>query len=213
MKYARKSRKRTMRKRRYIRKKRVAKTGNMLRTIRWSNRDTTNLCHFTINGTAGGASVPLTTTFNLTDVAGSGEFQSLFDNYMLKKVYYRWVLRRDPIQGSTAGVPPRIIWVHDFNDQLAPASYAQLRQYANCREIILTEDKNTSRWYSINAASLPLTYVTSVSSATGPKWRQWFDTSSPSVPHYGIKYAIDGLYTNISVYLECKYELLFKGVS
>lgn len=204
-------RKKIVKRRRMYR--RTSMKGGYLNTVRWSNRDTTNLCHFTITGSASGAPAPLTTTFNLGDVAGSGDFQNTFDNYVIKKVLYRWVLRRDPSVGSTPSSYPRILWVHDFNDQVAPASFAQLRQYANCREITLNDDKFQSRWYSLNPATLPLTYVTSVSSATGPKWRQWFDTSVATVPHYGLKYAVDQLYTGVTILLEAKYVMSFKGVN
>lgn len=199
--------------RRYYRKRRSPSKGGMLRLVRWSNRDSTNLCHFIINGTAGGSSVPLTTTFQFGDIAGAGELTSLFDNYMITKVLYRWVLRRDPSQGLTAGAFPRVLWVHDFNDQLAPATVGQLRQYSNCREYNFTEERNQSKWYTLKAASLPLTYVSSVTTATGPKWNQWFDTSLTTVPHYGLKYAVDQLYTNISVLLEAKIVMTLKGVS
>lgn len=218
MAYVRRTRK-TARKPRYkkrtmrtYRKRRTGRSG-YLSTVRWSNRDTGNYCHFTISGSAGGTSTIMTTTFNLSDVAGSNEFTALFDNYCIKKVLYRWILRRDPAQGSTPGVPPRVIWVHDFNDQVAPATIAQLRQNANCREIFMNENTMRSRWYSLNAATLPLSYVSSVTSATGPKWRQWYDTSASTVPHYGLKYAVDGLYTGMTILLEAKYVMEFKGVS
>lgn len=209
----RKTKRRLRIKKRLYRRKRLSRpSSGYLSTVRWSNRDTTNLCHFTITGSAGGTSVPLTTTFNLGDVASVNDFANTFDQYMIKKVLYRWVMRRDQANGSTAGAFPRILWVHDFNDQLAPASFAQLRQYANCRETTLNDNKFQTRWYTLNAATLPLTYVSSVTSATGPKWRQWFDTSSPTVPHYGLKFGVDQLYTGITILLEVKYILAFKGV-
>lgn len=215
----RNTRRRLRIKKRVYRRKRTVKiirsrmpSSGYLTTVRWSNRDTTNLCHFAITGSAGGTTVPLTTTFNLGDVASVNDFANTFDQYMIKKVLYRWVLRRDPNQASTVGAFPRILWVHDFNDQVAPASFAQLRQYANCREITLNDNMFQSRWYTLNAATLPLTYVTSLTSATGPKWRQWFDTSAPTVPHYGLKYACDQLFTNMTILLEVKYVLAFKGV-
>lgn len=81
-------------KRRYMRKK--TGSSGYLKTVRWSNRDTTNLCHQLIPGTSTGApSAILTTVFYLSDLANSGEFTALFDNYRINKVLYRWVLRKD----------------------------------------------------------------------------------------------------------------------
>lgn len=207
----RRSTRKTIRKRRRY-SKRVRKTTKTLSTVRWSNRDNTNLCHFATTGNATGQVLPLTTTFNLSDVAGSGEFQSLFDNYMIPYILYRFVMRRDTVAGST-NANPRIVWVHDFNDQVAPATYAQLRQYANCREFNFSDAYPQTKWHRLNVASLPLTYINSVTSATGPKWRQWFDTAASTVPHYGLKWAADQLYTGQTILLEAKIVMAFKGIS
>lgn len=155
-------------------------------------------------------------------MANSGEFTALFDNYRINKVLYRWVLRRDVVTETNNATPtantltmnyPRVSWVHDFNDQLSPASIQQLRQHANLREFIFSESRLQSKWYSINVSTLELMYRTSVTSATGPQWRQWIDTSLTDIPHYGIKYYPDGLFTGVNVVLEAKFLMEFKGVS
>lgn len=194
------------------RKGRAKKPSGYLKTIRWSNRDTTNNCHFNLPGIATGV-YSLTTTFNLSDLAGSGELKSLFDNYRIIKVIYRWVLRRDPDYTTVSpGSNVRVMWVHDFNDQIAISSN-QMRQNANCKEVILSDNRYHTKWYTLNPASLVTNYISSVSSAYLPKWKQWTDTTYDTMPHYGIKYNIEQLYTGTNLQFECKYIVECKGVS
>lgn len=179
-----------------------------------SNRDTTNQCHFTIAGDADGIQPVLTTTFNLSDMVAQGEMVSLFDSYRINSIAWRWVLVKDP---STTTVVPsaflRIVQACDYNDQVAPASSSQLRQYANSQEIVFKGNQSATKWYYMKPSCLQLLYVTSVSSATAPLWNQWIDTSLNTVPHYGLKYAIENLYTGATLRLEVKMNVSFKGIS
>lgn len=199
-------------KRRYAKKKTGA--SGFLKTVRWSNRDTTNYCHIAIPGTATGTvSAIQTSVFYLSDIQNAAEFTSLFDNYRINKVMYRWVLRRDPTQSSVnPGTLPRVSWVHDFNDQLSPAQIQQLRQHANLREAHFSESNMKTKWYTLNCSTLELVYRTALTNATGPQWRKYIDTSLVDVPHYGIKFLYDGLYTGVNLFLEAKLMMEFKGV-
>lgn len=190
------------------------KFGGYLKTVRWSTRDAANQCHFQWNGTASGTAAPSSTTFNLSDTAATSDFTNLFDTYRIRKVLYRWVCRRDPNQTTTnPQTYPRMSWVHDFNDQVI-SSAAELRQYANLKEVFFNENYQRTRWYTLNPATLPLTYESGLASRTGPTWGQWLDArNSASVPYYGLKFCADGAFTNMVIHLEAKFVLEFKGVS
>lgn len=198
------------------RKKVAPKTG-FLKVIRWSNKDTGNQCHLTINGSDTVPGVDSTTQFTLNDVNGSGELVALFDQYRITRVLYRWVLFRNPSEysGATAvnkGVYPRIVWCHDFNDSIT-ISRAQMYQRAGLREVYMTDNRQTTKWYSLKPSLLMQAYESVAATAYVPKWRQWLDTTDNASPHYGIKYSVDNLYAGIALRMEVKLVMECKGIS
>lgn len=222
MVYARSSKRMSKRRPRFIKrrrrfnitKKKFGRTG-FFKIMRWSSADSTNNCHGQI---AGNDTVPDgtgTAVFALSNVNGSGELVSLFDNYRVTRVMYRWVITRNPDQAVTTtfkGVYPRLCWTHDFNDQAA-ISRTLIYQRANMKEVFFTDNYNKTRWYSLKPSSLVQMYESSTSSAYQPKWLQWMDTSDSTAPHYGIKYAYSDLYNNINLRLEAKIFVECKGIS
>lgn len=140
---------------------------------------------------------------------------SLFDNFRLVKVMYRWVITRDTDWASTTanrGFPVRIMWCHDFNDAV-PMSSTEMIQRSGVREVYINgDDKPVTRWYTLSPASLTVGFETTLLSAYMPKWRQWIDTVSSSTPHYGIKWWASNLYAGINLRLEAKEVYEFKGV-
>lgn len=207
--------KRTYRKRKFniTRKKRIMPSGR-LRMLRWSCKNTAQSCHILITGNDTLPDSVGTTTFTYSDVEGFAEMNSLFDNYRILKVLYRWVITRNPDWATTTanrGWSTRIFWRHDFNDQVN-ITQQQLFQGANLREAYLNTDKLHTKWYSIKPASLTQIYESATQTAYGPKWGQWMDTNDYT-PHYGIKYGFQNLYAGINLRLECKYIMEFKGIS
>lgn len=199
----------------YIRRK-TAKSG-YLKLIRLSNKDTTKNVHYTITGNNLVPSNYFALTFALDDVNGNGEIKSLFDNYRIVKVLYRFVMERDITSlgaaGSTGvGNYPRVNWVHDFNDSTA-ITRQQMMQHAGMREFWFTSDRQHSRWYSLNASSLVQQYESPSATAYKPVWRSWVDTGDSAMPHYGLKIAYDNLYASNNIYIECKYIIECKGIS
>jgi len=206
--------KRRVYKRRFNTKRSQYGRGGYLNMVRWSSKDSAQNCHVLHTGSDTLPDSTSATIFTYSDVAGYGEMQSLFDNYRIKRVLYRWVITRNPDWASTTtnrGWSTRVFWRHDFNDQLA-LTQAQMFQGANLREVYLNSDKLQTRWYSIKPASLTQIYESSTQTAYGPKWRQWMDTND-FTPHYGIKYGWQNLYAGINLRLECKYMMEFKGIS
>lgn len=206
--------KRVYRRRRFNTTRKQSGRSGFLRMVRWSSKDSTQNCHFYINGNDTLPDGTGTTTFAYSDVAGYTEMQNLFDNYRITRVLYRWVIGRNPDWATTAtnrGWSTRIVWRHDFNDA-AVITQAQLYQGANLREVFLNSDKLQSRWYSIKPASLNQMYESAVASAYSPKWRQWMDTNDFTT-HYGIKYAYGNLYAGLNLRMECKIVMEFKGIS
>lgn len=215
-KYSRRSRKVSKRRRFNISRTKRKRASYVLRTIKWSNRDSGNLCHNTNSGNDAVPEATGTATFQLTDLQANSEFTAMFDQYKLVKVLYRWVITRNtdftPTQGNR-GFPVRILWCHDFNDS-APISSAEMMQRAGMREIYMQGDEiPTSRWYTLNPALLVVGYESATASSYTPKWRQWIDTASSGTPHYGLKWHVSNLYGGLQLRLEAKEIYEFKGIS
>lgn len=204
------------RKRFNITRTKQPKSSYVLRTIKWSNRDSGNLCHNTNSGSDAVSEATGTATFQLTDLQANSEFTAMFDNYKLVKVLYRWVITRNTDWATTTGnrgFPVRILWCHDFNDS-TPISSSEMMQRAGMRELYMQgDDMPASKWYTLNPALLSVGYESGVASSYTPKWRQWIDTASSGTPHYGLKWHVSNLYAGLSLRLEAKEIYEFKGVS
>lgn len=220
MVYVRKG-KRTMRKRlrkttrRFNLTKRKTGRSGFLKVLRWSSKDTSNQCHLTIAGSDVVQTTEGATTFALYDVNGQAELVSLFDNYRMVKVLYRWVITRNPSDNPTAGYKgyyPRITWVHDFNSS-ASINRGQMYQHANLREVFMGDNYQKTKWYTLSPASLTQLYEGPTTTSYAPKWRQWMDTQDNQCPHYGIKYVVDNLTSTITLRLEAKLVFECKGIS
>jgi len=216
MKYARKSTKRVF-KRRPRRRFNITRSkkpyqSKFVRMTRWSTKDTTSNVHVRLAGSASGNPVLGSTQFRLNDTPNFTEIVSLFDNYTIRKVLYRWVISRNPDYGGIGGVFPRLSWVHDFNDSI-PISRALMQQHPRMREVFFSENYQKTRWYSLKPASLATIFEGTTASAYKPSWGQFVDTNDADMPHYGIKYVVDQLYTGIDMYLEAKIILDVKGIS
>lgn len=187
-----------------------------VRITRWSNNETSNNVHLTIQGSAAGNNIG-STNFRLSHVAGSGEIRALFDNYCIRKITYRWCLGRNPDYTTTAGKPgvfPRLTWVHDFNDA-NPIDRATMLQHPRMREFWFNESNQKTRWYTLKPASLVTMYETGLTTAYKPAWGQFVDTNDLDMTHYGIKYAYNELYegNGMNIYLEAKITIDCKGIS
>lgn len=214
--------KRTTRKRTYGPRRRVGYRRRVyglgqrsFKIMRWSSADTTNNCHTQVAGSDTLPSTDGATLFSLSNVNGSGELVSLFDNFRILKVMYRWVVTRNPDQATATankGVYPRIVWTHDFNDS-TPISRALIYQRANLKEAFLGDNYQRTKWYSIKPAVLTQMYESGATTAYQPSWLKWLDTSDNATPHYGIKYNIDNNYAGMNVRLEAKILMECKGVS
>lgn len=206
-------RKRIIRKR-YPRK-RIQMGQRTFKILRWSSYDTTNNCHLQFTGNDTLPSTDGAAVFAMSHVNGSGELVSLFDNFRILKVLYRWVVTRNPDQATTAankGLYPRIVWTHDFNDSTS-ITRTQIYQRANLREAYMGDNMQKTKWYTLNPSILSTMYESVAANAYQPVWRKWLDTNDNATPHYGLKYNIDQLYAGVNVRLEAKILMECKGIS
>lgn len=199
--------KRTKRIRRKMRKViRPTVRNNFLSTKRFVIKTTIPGSDTTPSGTGG-------EVFNFSDIPAYTEFTNSFDAYRLAGIRYRWVVIRSADQtgttlGGTLGIYTRVMFAYDFNDATAPASFAELQQYNNVKEVYLTNAKPVSRWYFFKPKDLNL----GASGYSMPRKSNWLRINETSVPHYSLKYVYDGNQQSQQIRCEAYYYFQLKSV-
>lgn len=138
-------------------------------------------------------------TFSFSQLPNVIEFTSLFDRYMITHVQLKFFLTIDPsAQAAASAVYPRMWWVRDYDDSIAPGSLDSLREHAKVSTKILTPNRPVI--VNIKPAVLSETYRSALATTYSPKWRTWIDCGATDCPHYGLKYGIDN-FTNTNYVL------------
>lgn len=187
------------------------------RTANGGNRGTTYITrHCTYTSVAGSDTVPTfgaAYTFSLGQLPSYTEFTNLYDRYTVTSIKYRWYIDTDPMVVSATGKKffPRINWVHDFTDSSTPGSKNELEQYPRKREVFLSENRQSTRWFTLKPATLASEYQGVGSTGYSPKWRQFLSTADYNVPHYGLKLYVEQLFAGVTLVMETKYVLGLKN--
>jgi hypothetical protein len=118
---------------------------------------------------------------------GFSDLSGAFDEYRMRAV----TLTISPV-ANTYQVPsggnntPRLYTVIDFDDSIAPLTIAYLQQYGTC--IVAPPSCGVIRSLCPHVANAVYSGAfTSFGNMEAP----WIDCASPSVQHYGVKYAIE----------------------
>lgn len=129
-------------------------------------------------------------TFILQDLPTYTDLVNLFDQYRILCV------KVDFIMGGTTNPntgPPGLVFTSlDYNDATAPASINEMVQYESSQVVPIGQYfERTVRPRSAVAA------YSGVFTSFGNVYGQWYDASSSSVIHYGIKYFIPAISTSV----------------
>jgi len=131
--------------------------------------------------------------FALNQVVGSSDFTNLFDEYRINCVVVKLIPRVNTVQTLANGteIPnnyvPNLHWVYDYDDANVPSNTDTLLEYGN---------------YRVKAFDRPITwkikpkYALAAYSGAFTSYkpmRGWLDVASPSIQHYGVKFAVDTL--------------------
>jgi hypothetical protein len=132
------------------------------------------------------------TSFSLSGVPGYTEFTALYDQYRITKVnLHLWptnIAVTNSNSGSTiVNLAPRVVTAIDYDDSTNAGSFNELREYSTAEVHIVTD--KVVRTFS--PAVSTVVYEGVSSSGYAPTWGQWISTNDPSVPHYGMKGAIE----------------------
>lgn len=223
MAYFRRYRK-TYRRKTYGRKRTFRR--NFKSRSRYTNRKRQNIYQFTkfVNkGTVVGASGTSFTagalTFKISDINGwSNDFQTAYDQYRIKAVKICFIPVANVTNVTTVDNADerttyysRFFSVFDPNDDTAPTSSNQLREY------------RTAKWSPNNVIHKRFIYpkvLTTVNEGSGTygtmqaKGSPWINMSSNQTEYFGIKYCIDHptMSVNHELYaIECKYYVQLKN--
>lgn len=154
-------------------------------------------------------------TFKMSDVPNPADYQNIFDLYRLAKVEYRFLLKRNEEDATTAanqGYFPTVVWVHDWDGGQAPTGVNELYQYGSkCKELQFSANNHTSKWYTIKPARQSVVNTTGATNTIQPQWGGFLNTDDSGVLHYSLKMWYRDLYAGMSMVLQCRYYFVFKG--
>jgi len=152
-----------------------------------SNMFTARILTVTTAGIVASATVAVTPTytFSLSDIDNTSAFTGLFDQYRIDAV--RFIIRPNNnaiglVTNSTTAIEP-MYCVIDYDNNLALTSAGQARSYDNC--MIIAPGESACRTFTPRLA-MAAYQASSFIGFTNEK-RQWLDSASPAILHYGIK--------------------------
>lgn len=202
--YKRKPFRKPYRKRNFKRTTAVARRTNVRKDIHFFKRS------YNFGGLTGNAAYSPYLAGNTTSLSllpNATEFSALFDRYMITHWQLKFYLKIDPSAQSAASASyPRMWWVADYDDSIAPVSLDDIRQHGKVKNAVLLP--NRPLVINIKPAVLSLLYQSALTNQYCPKWRTWVDCAQLSTAHYGLKYGIDD-FTNTNYTLNVESTLWF----
>lgn len=158
-------------------------------------------------------------SFTLSQVAGSSDFTSLYDQYRINGVKYMLIPRGNTAEitaasGASAvyqGQSTGVFSIIDYDDNTAPTSISQLMEYQNVK--MTRAHQMHSRYIK---PRLNLQGITNIGTgATGQimNTRGWLDCTNTNVPHFGLKFALQqSVNYNLTYDVKIDFYLAFKNV-
>jgi len=151
--------------------------------------------------------------FSLDQLAQYSTWTTLFDQYMIDTVQ---VIIRPQYNAIGLFVPssvkiPLLYTVIDYDDNTAPTTLTQLKEYSNC---------NVSMYETVVVQFSPhaalAAYDGSVFTSFANSTRTWIDAAYPGVKHYGVKMGVEGGQsgqTGLQTFdISIKYKVAFRNV-
>jgi len=138
--------------------------------------------------------------FQLSDLANSSTFSSLFDQYRIERIRLYIRARTNAASVFNTASPnaavPRAFIVIDRDDNSAPTAITDLMQYDSVATFTGHEDCVVDLVPNLTPAVFSGGAFSGYSSV--PSSSMWIDIANTSVPVYGVKFGITGLTTSTS---------------
>jgi hypothetical protein len=154
--------------------------------------------------------------FSFQDLAQEASLANLFDQYRFDGVELIIKPSNAVVDLHAAATPnqinPQVQIVLDFDDATALTSSAAAEQYDNVVTIMGSEGAHIR----LVPAVTPAVYASSVFTGYGVTGPMWLDCNSDVVPHYGVKFAVQGLSAASTEFyqwnIQCWYHVSFRNV-
>lgn len=128
-------------------------------------------------------------SWSFAGVTGYSEFQAVFDSYRITGVEMSWFPEANSAQvavGSATAVLPLMYIAPDYNDATAPATADVLLEH---EDLMMKRVDEKWRIFVKPRAQIAMYSGGVFTGYMESKVPQWISTSSPSVLHYGLKWA------------------------
>jgi len=142
--------------------------------------------------------------FSLGDFVGSTQYTGLFDQYRIDE-FEVW-LEPNVSQSTAISNVSTLVTAVDVDDATAPTTIASVQNKQNALQSNAL-DGHYHRWAPHIAMAA---YGGGVFTSFANEGPQWIDSASPSVVHYGIKYAAGITSVSISYTLNLRAKLSFR---
>jgi hypothetical protein len=154
--------------------------------------------------------------FELADCDQQATLAGLFDQYRIDEVEMIITPSSSNVDLHSAAAPnqinPQVYVVSDFDDSTPLASIASAREY-DCN-VVFNGDQGCH--IRLKPSISPAVYAGGAFSGYAISGAQWLDCNSNTVPHYGLKFAVQGLSaTSTEFYqwnIQTWYHLSFQNV-
>jgi hypothetical protein len=154
--------------------------------------------------------------FELADCDQQATLAGLFDQYKIEEVEMIITPSNSGVDLHAAASPnqvnPQCIVVSDYDDATALASFAAAREYDNNVVFNGCQGVHIRMRPAISLA----VYASGAFSGYAVSGPQWLDCNSNNIPHYGLKFAVQGLSTSSTEFyqwnIQTWYHLAFQNV-
>jgi hypothetical protein len=163
-----------------------------------------NFCLSGVNASIGGASP------TLLPLPAATEFSALYDQYRIDYVDCQFMFSNNQSSVNSPGTVLPIMYLAKDYDDSNVANYTDLQQYSTQKTWQLGQHRGDGIYHVKVKPNVDVTVYQSALLTGYARGKPMFiDTSSPAVPHYGIKIAYDPIFTpaastNVG-YLTCNF--------
>lgn len=163
-----------------------------------------NFCLSGVNASIGGGAP------TLLPLPAATEFSALYDQYRIDYVDCQFMFSNNQSSVNSPGTVLPIMYLAKDYDDSNVANYTDLQQYSTQRTWQLGQHRKDGVYHVRVKPNVDVTVYQSALLTGYARGKPMFiDTSSPAVPHYGIKIAYDPIFTPASStnvgYLTCNF--------
>lgn len=134
-------------------------------------------------------------------------YTAMWDQYMIQKVVVTWkpirtqmvVTQNEAVAPATFTNIPSVVYARDHDD-LSPVTFADTKVRYGAVEKLATR----GHAMKIYPATLSEVYKSAISTGYAPKFKTWLDCADSTIPHYGVRLAMEQAEPLGQYALECK---------